>query len=174
MGTEQNEDNGRQNQSISPSTMPADFIQELIHNYRNNQLRFINDNLGIGDAHSIWFDLETIKNFVAEIEKQARLISPTCPDKDLGIRFYYAAYSENPTDPIPEDYAKKHTLVMIPTKKEDDGTGTMLNFDFNPFETDSERDTETALAITARLGRNAMAQNHGDLIPPGSSTVEFY
>ncbi|MCU7619105.1 hypothetical protein NZ698_18150 [Chryseobacterium sp. PBS4-4] len=174
MGTEQNDNSQRQNQSISPSSMSCDTIQELVDNYHNNQLAFITENLGFEDAHSIWFDLETIKNFIAEIELQAHLIDPTCPDKDLGIRFYYAAYPETPTDPIPEDYAKRHTLVMVPTKKEEDGSGQMLNFDFNPFESDSETDPENALALIGGLGRNALAQNHGKLTPPGNPIVESY
>lgn len=174
MGTEQNNNNESQNQSISPSTMSCDIIQELVDNYRDNQLNYINENLGIDDAHSIWFDLETIKSFIAEIENQAHLIDPTCPNEDLGIRFYYAAYPETPTSPIPNDYALRHTLVMVPTKKEDDGSGQMLNYDFNPFESDSETDTENALAITAGLGRNALAQNHGILVPPGNGIVESY
>jgi len=184
MGTEHNgngHDNGnsyghgkKKNQSVSPSTMSTDTIQELVNNYHENQLAFINENLGIDDAHSIWFDLDTVKKFIAEIEHQARLIDPSCPDVDLGIRFYYAAYPENPSEPVPQDYAKRHTLVMIPTKRENDGRGVMLNYDFNPFESDSEKDTETALALTAGLGRSALAQNHGILVPPGSSVVESY
>jgi hypothetical protein len=174
MGTEQNDSSEGQNQSVSPIKMSSDLIQELVDNYRDNQLTFINENLEINDAHSIWFDLETIKNFVAEIENQARLIDPTCPDKNLGIRFYYAAYPEDPTSPVPDDYAMRHTLVMVPTKKEDDGSGEMLNYDFNPFESDSETDTENALALIGGLGRNALAQNHGILVPPGSGIVESY
>jgi hypothetical protein len=170
MGTELNDNS----EFLNPGTMSTDTIQELVDNYRNNQLSYINQNLGIDDAHSIWFDIETVKKFIEQIEYQARLIDPSCPDKNLGIRFYYAAYPQTPTDPIPEDYALRHTLVMIPTKKEDDGSGEMLNYDFNPFESDSETDKDTALALTAGINRSALAQNHGDIIPPGTAKVESY
>lgn len=141
-------------------TLPVDLIQNLVDNYRNNQLDCINQNMAIDDAHSIWFDLPTLKNFIAEIETQAQTIDPNVPSADLGIRFYYAAYPQVPQQPIPSNYAKRHTLVMIPTKKENG-----LNYDFNPFE------EEKALAITGGL---ALAQNHGDLVPPGASIVESY
>ncbi len=174
MKTDPNNENGQANRFANPWRMSTDIIQELVDNYRNNQLNYINENLGIDDAHSIWFDLETVKKFIEQIELQARLNDPTCPDKDLGIRLYYAAYPESPTDPVPADYAMRHTLVMVPTKKEESEGGEILNYDFNPFESDSGSHTQTALAITAGLGRNALAQNHGILVPPGNGTVESY
>lgn len=154
---------------LKTGTLPTVFIQALVDRYRNNQLDYINANLGMEDAHSIWFDLETIKNFIAEIEYEARLIDPHSDVKDLGIRLYYGAYSETPVNPIPEDYGKRHTIVMIPTKTKEDGSGEMLNFDFNPFA-DKNSDNEQALAITP----GALGQNHGALIPPNNSIVESY
>lgn len=134
----------------SPNTLPISVVQDLVNNYRDNQLTYINENLGIDDAHSIWFDLQTLKNFIQEIEKQANLVDPGISDEYLGIRFYYAAYSE---EPVPSDYGKRHTLVMIPTKIEEG-----INYDFNPFE-------ESGMAL---------AQNHGCLVPPTASQVESY
>ncbi|WBV59734.1 hypothetical protein PFY12_11765 [Chryseobacterium camelliae] len=141
--------------------LSTEIIQNLIDNYRSNQLTFINEKLGIDDAHSIWFDLVTLKKFIAEIEEAAQNLDSPISEEDLGVRFYYAAYPEIPQEPIPENFSKKHTLVMVPTKKEQN-----QNYDFNPFESE-----ENALAIT---GRMAMAQNHGDLVPPGSTNVESY
>ena len=141
-------------------TLPVDLIQNLVDNYRNNQLDSINQNMAMDDAHSIWFDLPTLKNFIAEIETQAQAIDPNVPSVDLGIRFYYAAYPQVPQQPIPSNYAKRHTLVMIPTKKKES-----LNYDFNPFEEGK------ALAVTGEL---ALAQNHGTLVPPSTSIVESY
>lgn len=142
-----------------PNTLPVDFIQNLVDNYRNNQLECINQNMMMDDAHSIWFDLSTLKSFITEIETQAQIVDPNVQNDDLGIRFYYAAYPGTPVLPIPSDYAKRHTLVMIPTKKDQD-----LNYDFNPFE-------GKALAVTSEL---ALAQNHGTLVPPSTSVVESY
>lgn len=142
--------------------VPSELIQSLVDNYRSNQLVCINEGLGIEDAHSIWFDLVTLKKFMTEIEDAAKNLDSPVLEEDLGIRFYYAAYPEVPQDPIPESCSKKHTLVLVPTKREDD-----QNYDFNPFE-----DQENVLAVTT--GRMALAQNHGYLIPPGASNVESY
>jgi hypothetical protein len=144
------------------SKISAEIIQSLVDNYRSNQLVYINENLGTDDAHSIWFSLVTLKKFIAEIEDEAQKMNPSIREEDLGIRFYYAAYPEFPELPIPENFSKKHTLVMVPTKKEQDS-----NYDFNPFESE-----ENALAVAERM---ALAQNHGDLVPPGASTnIESY
>lgn len=144
----------------NPNTLAVDLIQDLVDNYRNNQLNCINQNIKIDDAHSVWFDLPALKNFIAEIEAQAQIVDPNVQSNDLGIRFYYAAYPENPAQPIPSNYAKRHTLVMIPTKQEEG-----LHYDFNPFQEEGK-----ALSVTGI----ALAENHGDLIPPGASIVESY
>lgn len=144
----------------NPNTLPVDFIQDLVDNYRNNQLNCINQSIKIDDAHSVWFDLPALKSFIAEIEAQAQIVDPNVQSNDLGIRFYYAAYPENPAQPISSNYAKRHTLVMIPTKEEEG-----LHYDFNPFQEEGK-----ALSVTGI----ALAENHGTLIPPNSSIVESY
>lgn len=154
---------GNNTNSSNPNTLPIDLIQNLIDNYRNNQLDCINQNMAMDDAHSIWFDLPTLKSFIAEMETQSEIIDPTVPNTDLGIRFYYAAYPQVPQLPIPSNYAKRHTLVMIPTKKKDN-----LDYDFNPFE-----DTNKVLAVTGLI-TDALAMNHGTLVPPKTSIVESY
>ncbi|OBW41597.1 hypothetical protein AB670_02082 [Chryseobacterium sp. MOF25P] len=142
------------------NTLPVDFIQNLVDNYRNNQLNCINQSIKIDDAHSVWFDLPALKSFIAEIEAQAQIVNPAVQSNDLGIRFYYAAYPENPAQPIPSNYAKRHTLVMVPTKEEEG-----LHYDFNPFKEEGK-----ALGVTGI----ALAENHGTLIPPNTSIVESY
>lgn len=159
----------KQNFNMDAAVLPTEFIQDLVDQYRNKQLTYIDANLGTEDAHSIWFDLQTIKKFIAEIESEALRIDPHCQTKDLGIRLYYGAYSETPSHPIPQDYGKRHTIVMIPTKLKEAEGGQMLNFDFNPFE-DKNSDNEQALALTP----GALGQNHGALIPPNNSIVESY
>lgn len=143
--------------------IPTPLIQNLVDNYRSNQLEAINQDLNIEDAHSVWFDLPTLKSFVAEIEAQAKLIDQNVKDVDLGIRFYYAAYPAVPEPSVPTEYANRHTLVMIPTKKMNN-----LNYDFNPFENKSE-----SLAVAGVL-TDALALNHGTLVPPSASIVESY
>ena len=147
-----------------PNVIPTEVIQSQVDNYRNNQLLAINETLVMDDANAIWFDMLTLKKFIADIEKEASDIDPEVRTEDLGIRFYYAAYPEEPQEPIPADYARRHTLIMVPTKKEDG-----LNYDFNPYA-----ESGHALAVSLDVSGKAVAQNHGALIPPGNSIVESY
>jgi hypothetical protein len=61
-------------------------------------------------------------------------------DQDLGIRFYYAAYPKEQDwnimsgTPIGTEYAQRHTLVLVPTMKQEDENGDRL-YDFNPLST---------------------------------------
>lgn len=159
MNNQNDQNTGMNNTNV----IPTQLIQNLVDNYRSNQLEAINQNLNLDDAHSIWFDLPTLKSFIAEIEDQAQSIDQNVTENDLGIRFYYAAYPEVPETSVPAEYTKKHTLVLIPTKKKND-----LDYDFNPLE-----DTDSALAVTG-LATDALAMNHGTLVPPKTSIVESY
>lgn len=136
------------------STIPTAQIQSLVDNYRDNQLLCINENLSMNDAHSIWFNMEILNNFIAEIKAKAQEVDPNITDADLGIRFYYAAYPEVPESTTPSNYGRRHTLVLVPTKKHE---STIC--DFNPYS------PETALAL---------AQNHGCLVPPDNNQIESY
>lgn len=138
----------------APNTLPTALIQSLVDNYRDNQLLCINENLSMDDAHSIWFNMAVLKNFISEIETKAQEIDPNITDEDLGIRFYYAAYPEVPESTTPSNYSKRHTLVMIPTKKDEN-----LTCDFNPYSEGTSM---------------ALAQNHGCLVPPDNNQVESY
>ena len=162
MSNQNNQNTSMNITNLITNLIPTQLIQNLVDNYRLNQLETINQNLNMDDAHSVWFNLTTLKNFIAEIENQALLIDKNVKDEDLGIRFYYAAYPEVPEIPIPTDYSKRHTLIMIPTKKKDN-----LDYDFNPLE-----NTNVALAITGTT--DALAMNHGTLVPPKTSIVESY
>ena len=131
----------------------VDLIHTMTNKYRSNQLDFVNRNsdfLGYNkkDAHSIWFDLITLKKFMYHIEKTSRDlgagINRTISDKDLGIRIYYAAYPKKEenwkvqfpdlidlySDPNKQLYEHLHTLVMVPTLNIE---GKMV--DFNPKDT---------------------------------------
>jgi hypothetical protein len=174
-----------------PNTMLSDFIQNLVDNYRNNQLKTINTASGANDAHSIWFDLATLKKFVSDIETEAQKVNAAISENDLGIRFYYAAYPKQDdwsmmeNTPIGKECAGMHTLVMIPTLKMADEQGAMLNYDFNPLDSSSfsrngnAGELKTAMALSARdnstsLSGETLAQNHGALVPPESTKTEQY
>ncbi|TZF92546.1 hypothetical protein FW781_21155 [Chryseobacterium panacisoli] len=167
--------NTESNNPMQPGTMSNSLIQALIDNYRQNHLSAINNALGIEDAHSIWFDLPKLKNFIAKIEEEAAKVNPTASEEDLGIRFYYATYpkTENwsmmDSHPVPIEYAGRHTLVMVPTLKKADETGELIDYDFNPFQ--SAEGKSFALANKSAKGTGedddtSLGENNGILVPP--------
>lgn len=176
--------NTESNNPLEPGIMSNSLIKALIDNYRQNHLSAINTALGIQDAHSIWFDLPKLKNFIAKIEEEAAKVNPATSEADLGIRFYYATYPKQEnwsmmdSHPVPVQYAGKHTLVMIPTLKKAGEAGELVDFDFNPFQANGENSN---LALNARnftpsgngdgdggpLGDDTgLGENSGTLIPP--------
>jgi hypothetical protein len=127
-------------ENYSPSELPTNLINDLVGYYRENQLQAINGNAlnSINnDAHSIWFDIDTIKKFIYNIERG--VINNNATGSSLGIRIYYAAYPDSTifasknalkdfnNDPYKIQFGKKHTLVMLPTI-----TKNGKIWDFNP------------------------------------------
>ncbi len=125
------------------SELSRALIREMAYGYRADQLNTINSTLKIDDAHSIWFDLETIKQFIYHVEFNAR--ENKVSSEKLGLRIYYSRYPEMKTwsntytdlrsfiGTDKEKYEKLHTLVMIPTiKVKDEKTGDDHDYDFNP------------------------------------------
>ncbi len=164
-----------------PNTMSCDFIQTLVNNYRNNHLAFVKDRLGIDDAHSIHFDLATLKKFISDIETETKKNNPNTTDEDLGIRFYYAAYPKKDDwdimrdTPIGAEYAERHTLVLVPTMKQEDENGDMLSYDFNPLSASDQGGVlAMASARNATLQGDIICQNHGSLNPPNDPKVETF
>lgn len=143
---------------MSAKKMQLGEVQQMIDNYKSNQLVSITTNPDIPmdfDAQSVWFSLESLKEFIACIEAQVAL-HPECPVNNLGMRFYYSAYSATPQAGVPSNYGKLHTLVAIPTTDIDG-----VNSDFDPYDKntyDGKKPTDPSLGI--------MAENHGDLCPP--------
>lgn len=170
------------------SNMNSKTIHALIKNYRENQLEAISQNMAITDAHSVWFDLPTLKNFISRIESESSNINSQITEHDLGIRLYFAAYpqSQEWTDmkaqdpdffrntPLNDDYAGKQTLIMIPTLKMADDEGNVSDYDFNPLDetTFSQRQGDHSASTASEV--ETMALNHGSLIPPANPIVETY
>lgn len=165
--------------NLPPNTMAQNLIQTLVNNYRNNQLVSVKDKLGIDDAHSIHFDLKTLKKFIDDIETLASENNPEAKTEDLGIRFYYAAYPNLENwdimngMPIGVEYAEKHTLIMVPTIKKQDENGEILSYDFNPIHSNGQM---LAMASSRNAGASldVVCQNHGALIPPDSTKTELF
>lgn len=176
--------NTESNNPLQPGIMSNSLIQALIDNYRQNHLTAINSALGIQDAHSIWFDLPKLKSFIAKIEEEAVKVNPATSEADLGIRFYYASYpkTENwdimASHPVPQEYAEKHTLVLIPTVKKTSENGVAYDSDFNTFQANGDN---SKLALNARNftpsgngdgdggpqgDDTGLGENSGTLIPP--------
>lgn len=68
------------------------------------------------DARSCWYSIERLKRFIQIMEDYSNLLSSN-KKSELGIRFYYATYTEDSSilyDPL---YAGCHTLYLVPTKK---------------------------------------------------------
>ncbi|WP_426477064.1 hypothetical protein ACP3T3_17560 [Chryseobacterium sp. CBSDS_008] len=179
--------NTESNNPLQPGTMSNSLIQALIDNYRQNHLNAINTALGIQDAHSIWFDLPKLKNFIAKIEEEAAKVNPAATGDDLGIRFYYATYPKQEnwsimdSHPVPTEYAGRHTLVMVPTLKKANETGELIDYDFNPFQSAEGK----SLALNAPgvnmsakgMGEDddtSLGENNGVLIPPKAPFGESF
>ncbi|MCF6132401.1 hypothetical protein [Flavobacterium wongokense] len=154
---------------MGTQTMNIDLVQEMVTNYKTKQyLSIVTNTINpmTFDAQSVRFDLTALKAFIDTIEQEVAL-HPEYNLQDLGVRFYYSAYpNSNDWDktenqdlaPVPSQYAKLHTLIGIPT--------AMINgvdSDFNPLDTK----TYTGIKPTG-VGCAIMAENHGDLNPPGS------
>ena len=164
-------------------TLNHDLIKEMVANYKNNQLQSIIESTTRpmpDDAHSIWFDLDNLKDFIADVE-QLVAGSTNPPTGKLGIRMYYAAYPVKEkwsrpgyedlagllNDPVTLQYEKKHTLIMVPTVGDKNG-----NADFNPLE-DGDVAGRT-IALTGTAAAPTIAMNHGFIIPPKSSYGEWF
>lgn len=166
------------------SILDVGLIHKMIAGYRNNQLKEISNSIP-NDAESIWFDLETLKSFIEQIEFNAK--SNNAKSSELGIRFYYASYPEkaelkNYKDlkDISENYCKLHTLVAVLTINRN---GVDHDFDpINPLtyskslkEIEDYKNPQTKItgmhaADDSKTKNTTMAaRNHGSVIPPGSN-----
>jgi hypothetical protein len=178
-------------------TLEVDFVNSIIKNYRNNQLKVINGTennsdkktfFSNSDANSIWFDLEKLKNYIYHIENQAQKNGKN--SKELGIRFYYAAYPNKENWNQYKDlndfnfkdiYENKHTLVLIPTinlkgKNTDfnpldknsykEGLKFANNSNSQKFKIKSSNESFSTSNETNQEDTKIMSLNHGSLIPP--------
>lgn len=86
------------------------------------------------DARSVWFSLETLKQFLWEIESKSATCKG-CETLNLGVRIYYGVYPE-PSDPNDTTFQakekKKHSVFMVPTYAKRDANKVLRDYDFNP------------------------------------------
>ena len=166
---------------MAAKTLKIDLVEEMVSNYKNNQLDAILTNKAHPmpfDAQSVWFDLNTLKAFVNAIEEEAGN-HPKHNLKNFGVRFYYTAYPKKAlwdkpgyedladmlNDPIAKNYEKLHTVIAIPTA-EING----VNQDFDPFD----ENTYGGSKPSSGQGLAIMAENHGSLIPPAPPSGSWF
>jgi hypothetical protein len=166
------------------NTLKYQLVKNMIDNYRTNQLNSIqNSNINAveNDAQAIWFDIETLKKFIADVESQTQNNSNMTVN-NLGIRFYYAAYpelnrwgtsgyeelSDLLNDPVTQLYEKKHTLIMIPTINVEG-----IDKDFNPMDKNTYEgfnstinNSNYQIMSVSNSTLSTTAKNHGVLFPP--------
>ena len=158
-------------------------VSQMITNYKNNQWMLINGGMGISDARAACFDLDSLENYICNLKSLAAESGSTSLT-DLGVRFYYAAYSNPAGAGITPSYARKHTLVMIPTYKNAMGN----NVDFDPGLIDAGSGTPLPLSRVAPstpAGKNVLvttsipagskifAMDHPTLAPPPTAGMAF-
>ncbi|NOU37099.1 MAG: hypothetical protein HOO89_00170 [Ferruginibacter sp.] len=172
------------NVGTAPS-LDMNLVKTMAYNFQSSSSSL--------DTRSVWFNLETIKSFIYQIE------SKTCAcDSALGVRVYFGKY---PVDASwqgafkPElgnlrtevalkfgsnKYENINTIFMVPTHKIN-----AINYDFDPNDPNTTCDIknggydinkyspatkeDASNFTTQRFGSSItalMAQNHGDACPP--------
>lgn len=160
----------------APAPVKMGYFKELLSNYRDNHWSIINNAFiakGIKqvDSRSVWFDLNTLKSFIATLESK---VNAQCGDhckQELGIRIYFGEYDN--TNSPKTMYVNLHTLIMVPTIKDQTKLGTPNeNVDFDPDYLSSCKpmlppDTADLDILLPTINTTDMtAMNHGEIIPP--------
>lgn len=169
--------------NTAPSTLEIQLIRNMTQQYRNSQLDAINKATGLNDAYSIWFSLESLKEFSYHIENEFNQNNQTNSTiADLGVRFYYSSYPDRTqwtkfpdlidfgNDPATSNYGKLHTLIMVPTLDKDG-----YNYDFNPSDVATyvngidvnAASTGSIISMgSSNVNKKTNSKNHGNMCPP--------
>ena len=169
--------------------LDARMLQNMANNYFEvvrNGVTLTNGNTLAEDSRSIWFDLDSVKHFIWQIEndvcnnknKCAEKNAVQIPDMKLGLRIYYARYPDtafarrmnfSQLYGLPETYQFHHTIFMVPTYEQTQFSIGPVDFDPDNYNTDSciynkiRPSTETTgYRIRALAGTSAA-------MPPGAS-----
>ncbi len=117
--------------------LKAPLAKSMAGSYQSINRPLLTQVNGYNDANSIWFSVETLKNFLWQIE--AAICANRCSGSvNAGVRIYYARYpdaaqmaGENNLSALPPSYANCHTLFMVPTFQ--DQTLPQVQHDFDPW-----------------------------------------
>ena len=114
-------------------------VDTVIRNYKQERWVHNSERIGKEDSLSVWYSIEEIEEFVARAKDQG----------GDGVRFYFAAYSEDYAEqPL---YAGRQTMVMVATKQKENETGMAANKD---------------IYTTTEKGTEILAYNAGMVCPP--------
>jgi hypothetical protein len=86
-------------------------VDEAIRTYKRERWIHNTERIGKEDSLSGWYSLEEMEAFLATAKSHGA----------DGVRFYFAAYSENYQE-VPE-YAGRQTFIMVGTKQKDTANG---------------------------------------------------
>lgn len=118
--------------SLSTANQMATLYQEKQANYHRKQA------IDFADTRSVWFSLDKLKSFIAEIEDSVCNSSCNTGKVDLGVRFYFgdypdADYMTNKGNPdyatVKSSYGKHQTIFLVPTYMDNDRKAQV---DFDP------------------------------------------
>ena len=108
----------------------------MSNNYKTINQPLLQIDEAIDDANSIWFSLESLKNFIWKIEEAA--CKNNCRNTlGLGLRLYYARYPvsldgyDGDFDELSTDFVQHHTLFIVPTFQ--DAGNSQVHWDFDPW-----------------------------------------
>jgi hypothetical protein len=173
---------------------------KMVREYGNNQATDIDSLMrnklntrAFRDSRFITWPLDTIKKYISIIEKQTMTV-PLVNDNgrvikrcDLGIKFYYSAYTGLvPGMDTEKTYKGRHTLIMVPTYLR---ASDSIYVEFSPFyfvgnkpmpfkdllniesksaKGDDDQKNKIAAAFLMMDADGDAGKNHGTLCPPPS------
>ncbi len=159
----------------------ASVAYDIANAYKGDKSKAVIDGTGQEDATSIWFSLETLKQYIWKIENEMQKKKMNADSLNLGIRIYYAKYPDAATMKrlgFKTEYALHHTTFLVATYK-----GKNNNIDFDPWNMGSDavrptplkeilenykknQATKAAAAGAGGQGGGGGVLNQGDLKPP--------
>ncbi|MBT2161309.1 hypothetical protein [Zobellia barbeyronii] len=171
------------------SELSVNLVHNMREGYKENQHKVIASSLNLQDAIGTRFDLETLKNYIFDIENEAKKNNKNLKTDRLGVTIYFARYPELKTwysiyekdlggflgNPDTEGNEKMHTVVMIPYIVTKDSVEVDFNpTDFNTFENGispegryAPSSTETLMGLSA-TGRQGVSRT----VQSGNTTAQ--
>lgn len=115
----------------------TEHVDTVIRTYKKERWVHNSKRLGKPDSLSVWFSVEELESFIDNIKQHGA----------NGIKFYFAAYSENAPRP---EYQGLQTIVLAATKSKESENG-IVNKD---------------IYVTKNGSTEILAYNSGILCPP--------